>query len=453
MSKLKLQTNSNRKKIEVGHKMTQLIEKHRQNHLLNKLENDKYSNQSTRSSNRRLLIACSNPQFNHYTGQAYKNFSERSLASLGWRNRRSAGQYFTINSIGAHPSLIDNTKVRNDKDELIEFEDMTLNPNLVNLLKTNLDIQRPTNIQYLSLNQILKRENHNLIVAETGGGKTLAYALPLIESVIRIKKYLAEINIKRENNQPICMILVPSRELAFQVYNLFKTLLNIDSTQLNTEDDKLYLNDLKELNVVVDLHKSQIKAKEDVSKQKINCVDPSNKNPIDILITLPGQLEDRQGDKYFNSAYLRSIVLDEADTLLDDSYSRVTLKCINSLKLSLELPKISLKMEPEELYDEENHESIKSKLIKHFNLELETKLKDPSTQLLFVSATVPRDMKNILEDLIDCNSDLKPISTNKTNRLMLHVPQKFIRTNGTKRPEQLLEIVKKNWKRKTQNAL
>lgn len=429
-------------KITVGHKMTQVIEKHRQTYLKNKIENEKYG--MNKLTNRRLLIACSNPQFNYYTGQAYKKFTERNMASYGWRNRRSAGQYFTINSITSHPSLIDVNKLRNDRDEMIELKDLNLNQTLINLVSKNLGIQQPTLIQYLSINEILKRKSHNLIVAETGGGKTLTYALPAIECSIAVKKNLNEINLKQELNQPVCIILVPTRELAFQVYKTFEKLLTIEQSELHTEDEKIYLNYLKDLNVVIDLHKNQIMAKEFVSGQKVNSLCDNIKKQMDILITLPGQLEDRLRTKFLNSAYLRQIVLDEADTLLDDSFNGTTIKCLSSLNTSFELPEVKpVDKEPVVAEDYQDEMEEYSRRRYELELEFENKLKDPSAQLLFVSATIPRDMKNILENLIDCDRELKSINTNKTNRLMLHVPQKFIRTNGTKRPAQLLEIINK----------
>jgi superfamily II DNA/RNA helicase len=55
-------------------------------------------------------------------------------------------------------------------------------------------------------------------------------------------------------------------------------------------------------------------------------------------------------------------------------------------------------------------------------------------------------MKEILEELINCETDLKRIATTKINRLMLHVPQKFIRTNAEKRMELLVETLRKDLK-------
>ena len=85
------------------------------------------------------------------------------------------------------------------------------------------------------------------------------------------------------------------------------------------------------------------------------------------------------------------------------------------------------------------------KLNAHYN-DMEKKLKDQSTQLLFTSATIPRGLKTILADVIDCNTELKIINTSKVNKLMFHVPQKFIRTNATKRKELLLQLLSKEMK-------
>jgi superfamily II DNA/RNA helicase len=74
---------------------------------------------------------------------------------------------------------------------------------------------------------------------------------------------------------------------------------------------------------------------------------------------------------------------------------------------------------------------------------MEKKLIEPSTQLLLTSATIPRELKNILGNLVGENTHLKTISTNKINKIIFHVPQKFIRTNGVQRRDLLLEILRK----------
>lgn len=45
------------------------------------------------------VISCKRQQFNHHKGQTYSNFSPEHLASGGWKDQRSKGDFFTINAI------------------------------------------------------------------------------------------------------------------------------------------------------------------------------------------------------------------------------------------------------------------------------------------------------------------------------------------------------------------
>ncbi len=325
-----IETNN---KIEIGSKMTQVIEKKRQKYEMDKLKNRKYEPKSTS----KLLIACSNKQFNHYTGQAYKNFSERNLASFGWRNRASRDQYFTINTLGSHPSL-------NMLNPTIEkMNDLNINPIMVDLLRKNFNINLLTNIQFLSINEILNRESHLTMLAETGGGKTLAYTIPTIEMCIQMNFILNKMKLERDVSSPLCIILLPTRELVFQVYSVFKQLTNVP-VDIEMGKYKEYVDCLRNINIRIDIHESQIKAKrKNHPELQIDCVDDhdASSRPLDVLITMPGQLEHRLASKQkkFNSVYLKNFILDEADTLLDDSFNQTTLKCLNRLDLNLALKK------------------------------------------------------------------------------------------------------------------
>ena len=327
-------------KIQASSKMMQAIEKKRQKIEIDTLRDRKYVPKSTSQ----LLISCSNKQFNHYTGQAYKNFSERYFASYGWRNRASRDQYFTINSLGSHPSL----KELNPSIEKIN--ELNIKPVLVELLKSNFNLKSLTGIQHLSINDILKRENHLIMLAETGGGKTLAYGIPMIEICVQMKFILSKMKIERDSKSPLCIILVPTRELVFQVYDVFKKLACTSAIELNkteSEQSKQYIECLKSLNIQIDIHERQLKAKTSQHPDlKINHVNDENNleldsRPLDILITMPGQLEHRlmHKTKRFNSVYLKNIIMDEADTLLDDSFNETTLKCLKLLDLNLKLKK------------------------------------------------------------------------------------------------------------------
>jgi superfamily II DNA/RNA helicase len=64
----------------------------------------------------------------------------------------------------------------------------------------------------MSVKPIL-RGQHTMLAAETGCGKTLAYLIPLINQVLEWKSLLPD-----ELNTPLGLVLVPTRELAHQIY-------------------------------------------------------------------------------------------------------------------------------------------------------------------------------------------------------------------------------------------
>lgn len=190
--------------------------------------------------------------------------------------------------------------------------------------------------------EILKRDSHVLLIAETGGGKTLCYALPLLEYSIRVRHQISKLGLERNNRQPISLVIVPTRELAFQVYDTFRKLITPSVQHHLSDEYKSYGDMLNEVNVVIDLHPSQVRARKTVSKQSVHSLDEAT-CPVDILITLPGQLEERLESKSpIDSTYLRACVIDEADTLFDDSFSPVTLKCLTKLKMNFTMPKVKI---------------------------------------------------------------------------------------------------------------
>ena len=82
------------------------------------------------------------------------------------------------------------------------FHSLGLSNQLVKRLKENIGITEPVEIQSLSLRPI-KMYRNVVIQSETGSGKTLAYLLPIIQQA----KFICN-----------TVIVVPSRELAYQIY-------------------------------------------------------------------------------------------------------------------------------------------------------------------------------------------------------------------------------------------
>jgi ATP-dependent RNA helicase RhlE len=78
-----------------------------------------------------------------------------------------------------------------------------------------LEFKRPTDIQFKAIPPILKGDDV-LAIAQTGTGKTAAFAIPLLhllddDRLNRIYKY-----------QVKCLVMVPTRELAVQIAGAFR---------------------------------------------------------------------------------------------------------------------------------------------------------------------------------------------------------------------------------------
>ncbi|MER2111550.1 MAG: DEAD/DEAH box helicase, partial [Solibacillus isronensis] len=87
------------------------------------------------------------------------------------------------------------------------FNDYPLSPELQRALK-DLDYSTPTEVQQKVLPHALK-EQDLIVKAQTGSGKTAAFAIPICENIDWIE------------NKPQALVLTPTRELAVQVKEEF----------------------------------------------------------------------------------------------------------------------------------------------------------------------------------------------------------------------------------------
>ena len=137
----------------------------------------------------------------------------------------------------------------------------------------------PTPIQYEAIPEVMAGRDL-LGCAQTGTGKTCAFAVPILERLAA----------KPEREKKIsALIITPTRELALQIYESFV-------------DYGKYL-DVKY--AVVFGGVSQ-KPQEDALKKG-----------VDVLIATPGRLWDLMGQKLCDISKIEVLVLDEADRMLD----------------------------------------------------------------------------------------------------------------------------------------
>ncbi len=150
-------------------------------------------------------------------------------------------------------------------------------------IKTNLeklDFKKPTDIQYKTIPNILNGEDV-LAIAQTGTGKTAAFAIPLIDKIHRAKTSKRAVGIK-------CIIMVPTRELALQIGEVFAKI----SKYTRVKTFSLYGG-----------------VEQDAQIKKLQ-------DGIDVLIATPGRMFDLINQGFIRIENINTLVLDEADHML-----------------------------------------------------------------------------------------------------------------------------------------
>lgn len=151
----------------------------------------------------------------------------------------------------------------------------------------------PTPIQQEAIPVIL--EGKDLLgCAQTGTGKTAAFAIPILQLLQRDKKN------ERDRRVIRALILTPTRELAIQIDECLQSYGRFTGIK----------------HTVVFGGVSQI--------PQTNML----KSGIDILVATPGRLLDLMNQKYISLDHIRMLVLDEADRMLDMGFSHDVKKII-----------------------------------------------------------------------------------------------------------------------------
>jgi ATP-dependent RNA helicase DDX51/DBP6 len=184
-------------------------------------------------------------------------------------------------------------------------------------------------VQRLVIPSLLRFNERKCIVprdicvsAPTGSGKTIAYALPIMQTLYQ------QLQQHRESGMPVrlrALVLLPSRELAAQVFRVFCRLSknNIVKVAL-ASGQKPFEEEQRQLtgNYYADARKvllSSIDLSFITSNRKYYQEPPCShgNSTVDILVCTPGRLlEHLQHTIGFTLQHLRFLVLDEADTLL-----------------------------------------------------------------------------------------------------------------------------------------
>ena len=230
----------------------------------------------------------------------------------------------------------------------------------------------PTNIQEKTL--IYTNAKVDLIIqARTGEGKTLCYAIPVLNYIFNFYDRAPDMNKKIS---PVAIILVPTHELGVQVKNHIEMVIEQKNNKNKEEKKKLYYN-IKIANVLGGFAK--------VKQLKI-----LNKYNPEIIIATPGRLweiiDNDESPILENLKYLKFLIIDEADrmtqtghfkelkSIIEHIYSRIEIKRTkdkneNSMKEKLKKLGFDDSEVNKELDEEENKKLAKSLNVDMDNIE------------------------------------------------------------------------------------
>jgi len=151
-------------------------------------------------------------------------------------------------------------------------------------------LKTATLIQKRVIPEILSRKSV-IVLSETGSGKTLAYALPIAS---KLKNREDNGSRNTVNGAPYALIVAPTRELAGQIYSVFKGI---------SHHLKLRVRDLTGGD----------------TKNKMKSVASGS---YEILIATPSRVKSAIQKKELNLGQLQYVVFDEADQLFDMGFKR-----------------------------------------------------------------------------------------------------------------------------------
>lgn len=185
----------------------------------------------------------------------------------------------------------------------MQFKDLQLNKHILRAIsEKKYDIPTPVQVQTIPL-MLAKKDV--IASAQTGTGKTAAFALPILQGLFDKQ------DPSKKGKKIRALVVSPTRELAIQIeesfksygkYTNLKTAVVFGGTSMDPQVTTL-------------------------------------KNGVDILIATPGRLLDLHKQELVNLSFIETLVLDEADLMLDmgfiDDVKKIERLCPKSKQIAL----------------------------------------------------------------------------------------------------------------------
>lgn len=170
-----------------------------------------------------------------------------------------------------------------------KFSEIGLNKMLLeNFTKMNFEQMTPIQKNVIP---IITPGNDVMACSQTGSGKTIAFLAPIVDKMLNDGP--PSVDFENYPSAPVALILIPTRELAEQIYKEARKLLHQTGIQIT----KIYGGVP---------HDSQIR---------------ELREGTDILVATPGRLIDFLNSKLITLKAVKYLILDEADRILDLGFS------------------------------------------------------------------------------------------------------------------------------------
>ncbi|MDL2236719.1 DEAD/DEAH box helicase [Christensenellaceae bacterium OttesenSCG-928-K19] len=235
-----------------------------------------------------------------------------------------------------------------------------------------MNFEKPTPVQELTIGNFLAGDDL-LVQAPTGTGKTGAFGMPIVQQIDRAQRTTQ------------ALILCPTRELAVQVSGVLRSLSK---------------------------NKPGIRIATIYGGEKINKQIDWLKTTPHIIVATPGRLMDHMQRKTVKISAIRTVVLDEADRMLDMGFRRDMEKILKATPKDRQTVLFSATM-PQEIY------MIASQFLKRDAQEIRVKQESLAVETVkqYYTAVYPGGKNDALLSLLqDNNYPLTLIFVNMKHR-------------------------------------
>ena len=186
------------------------------------------------------------------------------------------------------------------------FTEFGLLPSLINTLKSK-NILIPTEIQKFAVPMIMSGQSV-VGVSETGSGKTLTYALPVLNLLKTLEDQGQPVT---EPGKPRAIIMVPTRDLGEQVSKVFKTYT----------------------------HDTRLRVRPALGGMEFEHVRRNVGTAFEILLATPGRLIQLLDKNLLDLTDVKILIFDEADQMLDQGFltdsNRIVSECNPDIQMAL----------------------------------------------------------------------------------------------------------------------